>query len=103
VPDSLYAPLISASAPKCKAASAFPADYKKLDKNGFVLLVLNINKAGNIEHGEVEKTSGFPELDEAALKQVTETWSFEPCKKAGTAVACRQTIKFKWKIENNKK
>lgn len=97
--DPLYAPLVSASAPKCKAASVFPADYKKLDKNGFVLLVLNINKAGEIEHGEVEKTSGFPDLDEAALKQVTETWSFEPCKKAGNAVACRQTIKFRWKNE----
>lgn len=98
VNDPLYAPLISASAPKCKVASVFPADYKKLDKNGFVLLALNINKDGNVERGEVEKTSGFPELDESALKQVTETWSFEPCKKAGVAVACRQMIKFKWRI-----
>ena len=97
--NPLYAPLVSASAPKCKSASVFPADYKKLDKKSFVLLSLNINKSGDIEHGEVERTSGFPELDAAALKQVTETWSFEPCKKAGNPVACRQMIKFKWKNE----
>jgi protein TonB len=97
--NPLYAPLVSASAPKCKSASVFPAEHKKLDKKGFVLLALNINKTGDIEHGEVERTSGFPELDAAALKQVTETWSFEPCKKAGNAVACRQMIKFKWKNE----
>lgn len=95
----LDAPLIRASAPKCTSASALPADYQKLGKAGYVGLVLNITETGTIARGEIDKSSGVSALDEAALKQVTETWSFEPCKKADMAVACRQTIKFRWKAD----
>lgn len=97
--DPLDAPVLYASAPKCSVASAAPENYKKLEKNEFVVLTLNINKEGKIEYGEVEKTSGIPELDEAALKQVTTTWSFQPCTKADVIVACKQKIKFRWKTE----
>lgn len=94
---AVESPLVYAAAPKCSAAISLPTDYKKLGKEGYVGLVLNLNEEGKIARGEIDKTSGFKELDEAALKQVTETWSFEPCKKADKAIACRQTIKFRWK------
>ena len=97
--NPLDAPMMYASAPRCSAATTPPENYKKLDKKEFVVLILNVNKEGKIEYGEVEKTSGVKELDEAALKQVTETWSFEPCKKADAVVACKQKIKFRWKTE----
>lgn len=91
--------MIYASSPKCKIATPFPQGYQQLGSGGFVGLVLNINTEGKIERGEIDKTSGFKALDDAALKQVTETWRFEPCKKADKAVACRQTIKFRWKSD----
>lgn len=92
-------PLVNASLPKCLQQIPAPEGHEKLGAEGSVTLALNLAPSGRVERGEVEKSSGFPELDVAALKQVTETWQFEPCKKAETAVACRQYIRFRWQIK----
>lgn len=94
--NPLDAPLVQASAPKCKGLFSIPADYAKLGKDGFVTLMLTVDKTGKIERGEVEKSSGFTDLDDLAVKQVAENWSLEPCKKLDKAVACKQKIKFRW-------
>ncbi|HWV16861.1 MAG TPA: energy transducer TonB [Cellvibrio sp.] len=97
--SSAEPPLVNASSPKCLAQTQPPEGYEQLGRESFVTLSLNLAQSGRVERGEVEKTSGFAELDAAALKQVTETWQFEPCKKAEMAVACRQYIRFRWRIE----
>jgi len=90
-------PIQPARSPKCKKPSSLPDGYKKLGVNGFVGLEINIDKNGNVTRGEIDRTSGFPDLDEAALKQVVETWTFEPCKKGDQAIVCKQLVKFRWK------
>jgi TonB family protein len=90
-------PIQPARAPKCKKPTPLPDGYKKLGNSGFVGLEVNLNKTGEIVRGEVDRSSGFPDLDKAALKQVVETWAFEPCKKGEESVACKQYIKFRWK------
>jgi len=90
-------PIQPAHAPTCKQPSPLPEGYQKLGESGFVGLEVNIDKTGRIVRGEIDRRSGFPELDKAALKQVVETWAFEPCKKGDEAVACKQYIKFRWK------
>ena len=90
-------PLVHATAPGCSKPLTLPAGAEKLGEKGFVGLQINIDKNGRVERGEVDRSSGFPELDEAALKQVTESLHFEPCKKGDTAVACKQYIKYRWK------
>lgn len=97
--NPLDAPLVQASAPKCKGGGSIPAEYEKLGKDGFVTLMLTLDKEGKIERGEVEKSSGFTDLDELAVKQVAESWSLEPCKKLDKAVACKQKIKFRWAVQ----
>lgn len=92
-------PLISASSPKCLQQTAAPEGYEKLGAEGAVVLALNLAASGRIERGEIEKSSGFADLDAAALKQVQESWQFEPCKQADKAVACRQYIRFRWQIK----
>lgn len=94
--NPLDAPLVQASAPKCKGVGSIPAERDKLGKEGFVTLMLTVDKTGKIERGEVEKSSGFAKLDELAVKQVSANWSLEPCKKLDKAVACKQKIKFRW-------
>lgn len=88
--------MVNASAPKCIQVATPPEGYQQLGEENFVTLSLNLTEAGRVERGEVEKSSGFADLDAAALKQVTETWQFEPCTKANRAVACRQYIRFRW-------
>jgi TonB family protein len=89
--------LYYASAPRCKGVAAIPAGAEKLGADGFVGLELNINQAGAVQRGEIHRSSGFADLDEAALKQVKENLTFKPCQKGTVIVGCKQFIKFRWK------
>lgn len=89
--------LFFASAPRCKGVAAIPAGAEKLGADGFVGLELNINQAGVVQRGEIHRSSGFADLDEAALKQVKENLTFKPCQKGSVIVGCKQFIKFRWK------
>jgi len=90
--------LFYASSPHCKTAVVIPEGAEKLGTDGFVGLELNINKDGNVQRAEIDRTSGFQELDAAALKQVTENFTFKPCQKGDLIVGCKQYIKLRWKI-----
>ncbi len=92
-------PLIPANSPKCIARAITPVGYEQLGAKGFVELTLNLAKTGRVERGEIEKSSGFAELDSAALKQVTDSWQFEPCKKQNIIVACKQHVRFRWEVK----
>lgn len=89
--------LFYATAPRCKGVAAIPAGAEKLGAEGFVGLELNINQAGVVQRGEIHRSSGFVDLDEAALKQVKENLTFKPCQKGTVIVGCKQYIKFRWK------
>ncbi len=89
--------LFYASSPKCKGIAAVPAGAEKLGAEGFVGLELNIDTAGVVQYGEISRSSGFADLDNAALKQVKENLTFNPCKKGDAIVGCKQVIKFRWK------
>jgi|GEM_PF-607304 len=89
--------LYYASAPRCKGVAAIPAGAEKLGAEGFVGLELSINKAGVVQRGEIHRSSGFEDLDAAALKQVKENLTFKPCQKGSVIVGCKQYIKFRWK------
>jgi TonB family protein len=95
----LTPPLYYATAPRCKSVASVPVGAEKLGADGFVGLELNIDKEGVVKHGEVSRSSGFADLDQAALTQVKENLSFKPCQKDGSSVGCKQIIKFRWKTE----
>lgn len=95
----LSPPLYYATAPRCKAVASVPTGAERLGADGFVGLELNIDKEGMVKHGEVSRSSGFEDLDQAALHQVKENLSFKPCQKDGVSVGCKQIIKYRWKTE----
>lgn len=88
--------LYHASAPRCKSVAAIPTGADKLGAEGFVGLELSINTAGVVQRAEINRSSGFQELDAAAIKQVTENLTFKPCQKGSVIVGCKQIIKFRW-------
>lgn len=91
--------LYFASAPRCKSIASAPAGAERLGADGFVGVELTIDKEGQVKYGDVSYSSGFTDLDEAAVKQVTENLQFTPCQKNGASVGCKQTIKYRWKIQ----
>jgi len=98
-PQPVEPPLVNASSPKCLTQTAAPNGYEQLGAEGAVTLALNLAESGRVDRAEIEKSSGFADLDAAAVKQVSETWQFSPCKKADKAVACRQYIRFRWQVK----
>lgn len=78
----------------------YPSESKKLGEEGPVGLALYLNAEGKVQEAKVETSSGFPRLDEAAVKQATRSWKFEPCTEDGKPVACWYKIKFRFQLKD---
>ncbi len=78
----------------------YPSESKKLGEEGPVGLALYLNEEGKVQEARVEASSGFPRLDEAAVKHATRSWKFEPCTEDGKPVACWYKIKFRFQLKD---
>ncbi|HMW49441.1 MAG TPA: energy transducer TonB, partial [Cellvibrionaceae bacterium] len=82
------------------APPSYPSESKKLGEEGAVALALYLNEEGKVQEARVETSSGFPRLDEAAVKHAVKAWKFEPCTEAGKPVACWYKIKFRFQLKD---
>jgi len=78
----------------------YPQISIRLSEEGTVRLRLFIDAEGRVEKAEVEKTSGYPRLDEAAMNHALRSWRFNPAVKAGQPVASWVTINFVWQLKD---
>ncbi|HSH38763.1 MAG TPA: TonB family protein [Chthoniobacterales bacterium] len=65
----------------------YPAESRKLREQGVVLLKVAVTENGRAADVQLQRSSGFPRLDQAALKAVRR-WEFKPARAGLTAVAC---------------
>jgi protein TonB len=65
----------------------YPAESRKLGEEGVVLLKVSVTAAGRAADVQLQRSSGYARLDEAALKAVRR-WEFKPARVGLTAVAC---------------
>lgn len=74
----------------------YPGHAHRFGLHGTVIVVLTIDAGGNVTAAHIEQSSGYSELDDAALQQLG-TWHFSPAMRNGIAVAgtFRQPIVFK--------
>ena len=79
----------------------YPSESKKLGEEGVVGLALYLNEDGKVQEARVDKTSGFPRLDEAATKHAMRSWKFEPCTEGDKPVACWYKINFRWQLKDS--
>jgi len=61
----------------------YPPTSRRLGEVGTVTLQVYVNEEGVVSDARVAKTSGFPRLDEAAVKHVRRAWRFTPGTKNG--------------------
>lgn len=66
---------------------SYPALSKRMREEGVVRLNILVNPDGSVARLEIAKSSGYPRLDESALKTVQSSWKFEPARQAGKPVA----------------
>lgn len=65
----------------------YPAESRKLREEGVVLLKVAVTAAGRAADVQLQRSSGYARLDQAALKAVRR-WEFKPARVGLTAVAC---------------
>ena len=65
----------------------YPAESRKLREEGVVLLKVSVTPAGRAADVQLQRSSGYARLDEAALKAVRR-WEFKPARVGLSAVGC---------------
>jgi periplasmic protein TonB len=98
-PVTAPAPLIQDEELKADRALTppiYPSVSRKLNEQGTVTLMIYVLPDGRVGDVRVDKSSGFPRLDEAAVQAARKGWRFRPAKQGGAAVASwgRYAVKF---------
>lgn len=65
----------------------YPSASRRANEEGRVVLLLLVDESGDVKDGKVQRSSGFPRLDRAALVHAKRRWRFAPANENGRAVA----------------
>jgi len=76
----------------------YPSASRRLEEEGTVSLKFLIGSDGRVLQAEIEKTSGFPRLDEAARNALSKC-QFRPGTIDGKAEQSWASIKYTWRLE----
>ena len=79
-------------------APPYPPAARRLGQEGVVLLRIAIDNVGLPTRVEVQRSSGFPLLDESALKTVC-CWKFLPARTAGVARASVASLRVNFVLK----
>lgn len=77
----------------------YPPTSRRLGEEGSVILQVMVGTDGKVQEAKVQSSSGFPRLDEAALKHALRAWRFNPGTEDGKPVAMWHSIKVTFKIQ----
>lgn len=80
-------------------APNYPPSSRRAGEEGRVLLRVLVATNGNAETVQLENSSGFAKLDEAAIKAV-KTWRFIPAKRSNQAVSAYVLVPVKFSLES---
>ena len=81
---------------KCKAE--YPKASLMNEEQGTVSMSFLINADGSVADSKLEKTSGFKNLDKAALKSIS-ACKFKPGSKDGAPAQTWTKVDYAWKLD----
>jgi protein TonB len=81
-----------------QAAQAYPPEAARRHQQGTVVLMLYINGSGTLDKIEIVKSSGFPLLDEAAIREMKQS-KFEPAMDGAIPVRSRAQASVTYRLE----
>jgi len=97
-PVAEVAPRNDPRRPATISESAYPPQSKRLNEEGEAIVNLLILEDGSVGEVKLEKSTGFPRLDEATVAQVKK-WRFLPGTKDGKPAAMWIARKVTWKLK----
>jgi TonB family protein len=68
----------------------------KLNHEGNTVVAVHIDATGKVTGADVAQTSGFNDLDDAAVQCVTESWHFTPATMNGEPIASTKQYRIVW-------
>ena len=83
-----------------RSAPAYPAQSRRLGETGVVVLRVELGESGNVALARVDRSSGYPRLDEAALSAVR-TWRCLPATRNGQPVRAVAQQPFNFILNGN--
>lgn len=103
VPPPRGAPVVR-TAPTANAYGLSKPDYppvsRRLGQEGVVTLMLYVKENGRVGDAKVEKSSGFPKLDEAAVAHALRNWRFKPGTENGKPLAMWHSFRVKFTLDD---
>lgn len=94
--------LDSELSPACheRPAPAYPSMSRRLGETGVVLVRVELSESGNVTSAKVDRSSGFPRLDEAAVSAVRQ-WRCTAPTRNGQAVRAVALQPFNFVLQGN--
>lgn len=83
-----------------RSAPAYPAQSRRFGETGVVVLRVELGESGNVALARVDRSSGYPHLDEAALAAVR-TWRCLPAMRKGQPVRAVALQPFNFILNGN--
>ncbi|MEW6591746.1 MAG: energy transducer TonB, partial [Pseudomonadota bacterium] len=77
----------------------YPSISRRMGEEGEVRLRVQVDAAGNAQQVEIERSSGYPRLDQAALDTV-KRWRFVPARQGEQAVAAAVIVPIQFTLRN---
>ena len=77
----------------------YPPTSRRLGEEGSVVLQVLVDAEGKVSDGKIQTSSGFPRLDEAALKHALRAWRFKPGTEDGKPVSVWHSVKVTFRIQ----
>jgi periplasmic protein TonB len=79
---------------------SYPPQSRRMGENGSVELLLYVLPNGRVGEARITRSSGFPRLDEAAVREAKRSWRLLPNEENGAAVAGWNSIVITFKLVN---
>jgi len=76
----------------------YPNKAREEGAEGIVYIKVKIDASGKISAATIARSSGREDLDQAAIKTVSEKWRFKPARAAGLPVPCEKTISIEFRL-----
>ncbi|MGE0386428.1 MAG: energy transducer TonB [Gammaproteobacteria bacterium] len=76
----------------------YPPTARRMGQEGSVVLALLVGADGKVIEAKVDSSSGFPALDDAAVKEASRRWKFIPGTKDGAPAAMWHKVKVTFKL-----
>ncbi|HEX3994488.1 MAG TPA: energy transducer TonB [Acetobacteraceae bacterium] len=80
------------------ASKYYPAIAIRLNHEGNTVVTVHIGADGAVTSADVSQSSGFNDLDQAAVQCVTAQWRFSPATSNGTPIESTKQYRIVWKL-----